>query len=136
MHEAAVQLFKEIAAGKYEAFTSDYVVEELKKAPAVKRDKMMLLITDYDIIVLDKSKEAEMLADIYVNQTIIPAKYHTDGLHIAVAALNYVDTIVSLNFQHIVKPKTRLGTALINLNYGCKPIQILSPMEVIEDEEI
>jgi len=136
LYEATVQLFKEIAAGKYEAYTSTYVIDELKNAPEEKRDKMLALLAEYDIAVFDKSDEAERFANMYVSEGIIPAKYRTDGLHIAVAAIKGLDMIVSLNFQHIVKPKTRMGTAGININYGCKPIQIYSPMEVIENEEI
>ena len=134
LHESTIALFHEIAAGKYEAFTSDYVIGELLKAPDVKRDKMMSLITEYDITVLDESEDAQRFADIYVNEGIIPAKYRTDGLHIAIAAINGLDMIISLNFQHIVKTKTRMATAGINISYGCKAIQIYSPMEVIENE--
>ena len=37
---------------------------------------------------------------------VIPQKYRTDGLHIAHAAVNGLDMIISMNFQHIVKRKT------------------------------
>jgi len=136
LHEATVQLFKEIAAGKYEAFTSEYVVDELKDAPAEKRDKMLKLIEEYEVKVLDYCLEAERIANLYVEVGIIPTKYHTDGLYIAIATINNLDTIVSLNFQHIVKEKTRMGTALINAVHNYKAIKINSPMEVIENEEI
>ena len=45
-HTDTVRLFKEIAAGKYEAFTSDYATDELENAPAEKRDKMIALYAD------------------------------------------------------------------------------------------
>ena len=40
-HFDTVQLFKEITIGKYEAYSSDYVVDELKKATVEKYAKMM-----------------------------------------------------------------------------------------------
>jgi predicted nucleic acid-binding protein len=40
-HTDTVKLFKEISQGKYEAYTSTYVTEELENAPEAKRDKMM-----------------------------------------------------------------------------------------------
>jgi len=135
-HAATVTLFKEVAAGKYEAYTSGYVIDELERAPEEKRVKMLALIQEYDIFILEKSDEAERFASMYVSEGIIPAKYRTDGLHIAVAAIMGLDMIISLNFNHIVKTKTKTGTAVINIRYGCKPIQINSPMEVIEDEDI
>ena len=135
-HPATIALFKEIAAGKYEAFTSEYVADELNNASEEKRDKMMSLLKEYRITVLAKSEESEMLADQYVSQGIIPIKFHTDGLHIATAAINDLDMIISLNFKHIVKEKTRMITAEINTIHGYKAIQINSPMEIVEDEDI
>ncbi len=134
-HDATVKLFKEIASGKYEAFTSDYVVDELKKASTEKQAKMLALLTEYNVPVLEMSDEADALADLYVSEGIIPAKYSTDGLHIAIATVNDLDMIVSMNFQHIVKRKTIKMTGAINTMKGYRAIEIYPPMEVIEDDD-
>ena len=133
-HESTVTLFKEIAAGKYEAFTSDYVTAELERTSGEKREKMIGLLGEYDITVLEPDPEAGKLADLYVSEGIIPVKYRTDGLHIAVAAVNDLDMIISMNFQHIVKRKTKIGTGSINAINGYRAVEIFNPMEVIEDE--
>ena len=134
-HTATVQLFHEIAAGKYEAYTSRYVIDELEDAPESKRDKMLNLILEYDIPVLEPNEEATNLADIYVSEGIIPLKYRTDGLHIAIAAVNDLDMIISMNFQHIVKRKTKIATGNINALSGYHAVEIFNPMEVVDDDE-
>ena len=134
-HTDTVGFFREIKAGKYEAFTSTYVTDELENAPEIKRDKMMSLISEYNITVLAPSDEAAILADIYTAEGIIPQKYRTDGLHIAIASVNELDMIISMNFQHIVKRKTKLATGNINILNGYRAIEIYSPMEVIDNEE-
>jgi hypothetical protein len=133
-HAYTVKLFKEIAEGKYEAYTSTYVTDELENAPEAKRDEMMRLIPEYDIAVLAPNEEAARIADIYIREGIIPQKYRTDGLHIAIATVNDLDMIVSMNFRHIVKRKTILATGKINNLNGYRAIEIYSPMEVVEDE--
>ena len=133
-HLDTVRLFEDITAGKYEAFTSDYVVKELENAPKEKSGKMIALIGQYGITVLGLSEEAEQLADIYIEQGIIPLKYRTDGVHIAVAAVNDLDMIISLNFQHIVKRKTKVGTGNINALNNYRAVEIFNPMEVVENE--
>ena len=133
-HPDAVRLFEDIAAGKYEAFTSLYVIDELEKAPSDKRDKMIELIDRYGVTVLALNSEAEQLADAYVEQGVIPLKYRTDGVHIAVAAVNDLDMIISMNFQHIVKRKTKLATGSINAINGYRAVEIFNPMEVVENE--
>jgi len=129
-HADTVRLFKEIAEGKYEAYTSFYVIDELKKAKEPKRGKMIALVEQYGITVFALDKDAEKLADAYVEQGIIPLRYRMDGIHVAIAALNDLDMIISLNFEHIVNRKTKLGTAGINALHNCRIIEIFSPMEV------
>ncbi len=133
-HPATVQLFEDVAAGKYEAFTSVYVIDELEDTQGEKRDKMIALIEQYNITVLALNNDAEQLADAYVEQGIIPVKYRTDGVHIAVASVNDLDMIISMNFQHIVKRKTKIGTESINALNGYRAVEIFNPMEVVENE--
>lgn len=133
--DCTIKLFEEISEGKYEAFTSYYVIEELERASEPKRTKMLNMIVNYNIGILDVSVEAERLADIYVEQGIIPEKYHTDGIHIAIATVNDLNYIISLNFKHIVKVKTIQLTKAVNIIEGYNEIGIYSPMEVVEYDE-
>jgi hypothetical protein len=95
---------------------------------------MLSLIGQYKISVLDFNDEAEKLADLYVLEGVIPEKYRTDGLHIAITTVNDLDMIVSMNFQHIVKRKTERMTAAINTLNGYNAVDICNPMEVTESE--
>ena len=96
---------------------------------------MVNLIEKYKIKFLEPDKNAESLAGKYVSANIIPIKYRTDGIHIAMATINDLDIIISYNFHHIVKLKTIIGTESINLSEGYKRIGIYSPTEVIENDE-
>ena len=70
-HPATVKLFEEIAAGKYEAFTSAYVIDEIQQAPDIRRVALLDVLNRYPIEVLPASLEADRLADIYVSEAII-----------------------------------------------------------------
>ena len=129
-HPATVKLFEEIAAEKYEAYTARPVIEEIGRTKTDKREKMLTLIADREIPILETGVDAERLADIYVADGVIPKNYRTDGLHIAIAAVNDLDMIISMNFEHIVKRKTIKMTAAINSINGYRAVEIYSPMEV------
>jgi len=129
-HADTVRVFNDIKAGKYEAYTSTYVVDELENAPEPKRANMLKLIREYGLTILEASDDAVILANKYIENGIVPQKYKTDALHIALTSTNDLNIIFSLNFHHIVKRKTKLETNPINLANGYKPIEILSPMEV------
>ena len=127
-----IKLFEEIKDGSYIPYTSDAVLEELEKAAAEKFNQMFSLIGQYSMIILTVTDEAKRLADIYIKEGIIPEKYPTDALHIALATVNDLDYIVSYNFRHIVKVKTITMTESINLRENYKRIGIFSPTEVID----
>ena len=129
-----LKLFEEIKAGKLEPYTSAYVTNELESAQRLKRDKMLKLIPEYAINVLSENTDAERLANIYVEAGIIPSKYSTDSLHLAIASVSGLDAVVSWNFKHIVKMKTIKMTEIVNLQEGYKRILINSPTEVIDNE--
>jgi predicted nucleic acid-binding protein len=129
-----LKLFDEIGEGKYVPFTSDYVLGELSRASEPKQSKMMGLIARYDVRLIIAGEEVRRLADIYVSEGIIPAKYLSDASHIATTAVNELDFIVSYNFRHIVKRKTAIMTEAVNLREGYRRIGIFSPTEVIENE--
>jgi rRNA-processing protein FCF1 len=79
-------LFAEIKAGKFRPFTSEYVTQELESTKdAEKLELMKALITDHGITVISVSEEIKRLADVYISEGIIPARYSADALHIATA---------------------------------------------------
>jgi len=133
-HAATVRMFEAIGAGEYKGYTSEYVTYELQRSPEPKRTDMMKLIERYNITVLKADEEADYLSSQYVRNGVIPAKYDLDSSHIACASVNGLDCVLSFNFKHINKLKTKEMTALINLREGYRSVIICTPMEV-EDEQ-
>lgn len=127
-----IALFEEIRQGKYIPYTSDMVIGELNRASEPKRRQMLDLVGEYGMVILPVAPEAASLAGMYVSEGVIPAKYRTDSIHIAVTTVEDLDFIVSYNFKHIVKRKTVTMTEGINIREGYKRIGIFSPTEVID----
>jgi hypothetical protein len=128
------KFFQKIKSKRIEAYTSAYVIEELDRAPEPKRTNMLNLIKEYGIIVLEIDQRAIDLADVYIEMGIIPLRFRMDGIHIAMASVNETDCIISLNFNHINKLKTKLATEIINRMNGYNSPYICTPMEVFDYE--
>ena len=67
---------------------------------------------------------------LYIKEELIPEKFENDALLLALTTVYSIDILISWNFKHLVKRKTRIGVNLINLKEGYKPIEILAPPEV------
>jgi len=97
-----LRLFTEIKAGKFRAFTSEYVLDELEDTQNEEKLKeMKALIVDNAVEVLPGNDEIIRLADQYVTAGVIPEKYSTDAIHIAAATIAGLDYIVSLKTSGI-----------------------------------
>ena len=81
-------------------------------------------------LLLNVDVEALELAETYILNKILPAKFRNDLLHIALATIHHVDILVSWHFKHIVRyDKIRQFNA-INLQEGYHTLDIYSPMEL------
>lgn len=114
-----------------EIYISDIVSLEVLESSSPIRKRLIAVINKQEPIILTIDEEIRELAEEYIRAGIIPAKYRDDALHIAVAVVNRLDVIVSWNFEHIVKLKTKREVNGLNLMLGYKEIEIVSPEEVI-----
>ena len=133
-HEDVLRLFEAIKADKYEAYTSNYVMQELEQAPEPKRTSMLALIEKYKLEIVNTSSKVGQLGELYVEKGIVPASHLLDSLHVAIASVYELDCIVSYNFHHINRNKTRIMTAIINKEEGYDGIMIVTAEEVLNYE--
>ena len=134
-HADTVRMFEAIGRGEYEGYTSQYVIYELQNAPEPKRTNMLALIDTYGISIIREDDEVTRLADTYLQEGALPAKCSLDSVHIATATVKKLDYILSFNFQHINRLKTKRLTADINTREKYKSVIITTPKEVFDDEE-
>src|ERR1043166_4812475 len=64
-----------------EVFISKLVEDELRPAPEPKRTRMAEALTGIPLTVLDVPASASALADAYLADRIIPARFKNDALH-------------------------------------------------------
>lgn len=110
---------------------SDVVLDEMQRASSTRRHSLQQLVDRHRPELLERTEEADELADHYVGAGLIPALYRNDALHIALAVTHDFDVLVSWNFEHLVKLKTRLGVNGLNKMLGYREIEIVSPEEVV-----
>lgn len=113
---------------KFSICISDLVIEELSFiSDSNLKNEVLKFIRSFRILPL--TDEAEFLAEEYIEEGIFSSKYFGDSLHIAIATINNVNVLVSWNFEHIVKRKTKIKVNYINALKGYKPIDIVSPLD-------
>lgn len=84
---------------------------------------------------LDIDEEARSLAERIIAGRGISDKYPEDALHIAVAAVNGMDVLVTWNFAHLNNPFTRRTVRRIVEGEGYVCPEFCSPQELLEVDQ-
>ncbi|MDP2922769.1 MAG: PIN domain-containing protein [Candidatus Omnitrophota bacterium] len=125
------QFFHSVKFGRFTLYGSEIVSTEIKNTPHLEKRKLLIeVIEEYPIEILPVTEEVETLARNYIENKIIPAKYIADALHIACCVIHNIPILVSWNFEHIVKHKTRMEVNKISQKLGFPQIDLCSPEEV------
>lgn len=120
--------FKEIA--DFDLFISDITIIEIERTPDTNlRSKMKKAVSQFSV--LSSTEEVEWLANQYIHYDAIPENYPEDTYHIAIAVINQIDFLLSWNFKHIVREKTRDIVRMVNTVNKLRQIKIMTPVELL-----
>lgn len=128
-----------VRSGEYETFVSDIVVREITRATdRSHRDRLLDVIRDYNLAVLDSSQvsdEVQTLAVAYVNSGIITERKLDDALHVGLATVTEMDFLLSWNYKHLANVNKEVLIQAANLRHGyTKTPRMTTPMELIHED--
>jgi hypothetical protein len=114
----------------FDLFVSQIVLREVRAGDEDASRQRLEVVND--IPLLELSEEALQLAEALVNQQVIANNAAVDALHIAVAATNGMDYLITWNFKHIANAAMRSRIEYVCRLSGYEPPVICSPQELME----
>lgn len=130
-----IRLWTHFINGTFIQILSEHTLRELQGAPESVRRHLADIPVAYQVVLPD-SDEADELAGAYLSRGIVEPSCQADALHVALATIGKVDVLVSWNFKHMVNlGRIRMFNA-VNLEQGYGSIEIRTPKEVLDHEEI
>ena len=129
-----------VLSGVYDVWISPIVLDEIQETKDdFKRARLLESVQKYELAILDieeNNEDIRALARLYIQGRIIPEKKLEDALHVAIATVNEFDILLSWNFRHLANVNKEARIQAVNLQSGyIKPLRLLTPMEVIFDDE-
>lgn len=116
----------------FNSFISALVVMECRDGNPERAAKRVEAIAPFPV--LDTTDEAEILAEHLLTEGAVPESYPEDALHIAIASVNGMELILSLNFKHINNPFLfgKIRSVVEAAGFVCP--EICSPEQLLENE--
>lgn len=132
--EATLQLFERVKLGQVICIVSNLTEAELANAP----ERVRAYCQDLPKGSVEKviiTDEIAFLASKYIEEKVIGQTSFDDCAHIAAATIYKADILVSWNFKHIVNVYRIRGYNSVNIRLNYQPIEIRSPIEILEYEK-
>ena len=114
---------------KIDPYISVYVIEELERGDKAAAQKRIEFVSRFQI--LNTSPQTQRLARIILSELNIPDSAVLDAYHLAIAALNSQDYIISWNFKHMVNANVRRIYKGVCIGEGLIAPDISTPEEMI-----
>ena len=130
---ASNAFFDQVREGRFQLVVSGLVEEELRGAPETVRAVFEELLGVTEIV--QESEPALSLQQAYLDNEVVTPNWEDDALHVALASVSECGAIVSWNFRHIVNLKRISLYNAVNMLHGYRPIEIRSPLEILEYDE-
>jgi predicted nucleic acid-binding protein len=117
--------------GLYRLFVSQAVIMECDAGDATAAAERHVYLDG--VAVLETSPEDDALAKRLLSEVPLPAKARVDALHIAIAALNGMDYLLTWNCKHIDNPALRRQIEQVLAAHGAEPPIICTPEEFFHE---
>ncbi len=124
-----IEFFKKM--DERDIYVSQVVLDEIARTSEPRLSELSNAISSYQPEVLPAHPEILNIANEYIDRDIFTEKYRDDAVHIAYACYYGIDAIISWNFKHIVRLKTKREVKSINVILGLNTPNIVSPEEVL-----
>ena len=131
-HQQTTREWWETRRAEFDTFVSQFVIDEANMGDPDAAKRRMEVLSG--IPLLDPTEDtAYALADAIMTGVPLPSKAATDSLHIATAAVNGMDYLLTWNCTHIANAEFRAGIEAVCRNLGFEPPVICTPEELLKE---
>jgi len=121
------------AKQRYRLLASEFVIAEISAGDPEAASERFVEVEGLEL--LDATADVDELANSLVAYGAVPESQPRDALHIAVAAVNGVQYLVTWNFNHIANPILQNTIAAVCRDNGFEPPVICTPEQLLEAQD-
>ena len=116
----------------FKLFISNEVMAELQlgKYP----NKKTAINIAESIEILPRTDEIREIAEIYIENFIMPKYYEGDAIHLAYSSLYKIDFLLTWNCKHLANANKKLHIRKINTKLGLFVPEIITPLELFKED--
>ena len=114
----------------FDVFTSQVVLDEASQGDRQAAIERLEVLKDVPLLPINRA--AEELAERLIASSALPAKARVDAAHVAIAALNGIEYLLTWNCRHLANATLRGRIEQVCREQGYEPPIICTPSELDE----
>ena len=118
---------------RFKVYISEVVIEEASRGDESAASRRLAALEDIEILQLNERSIS--LSKALIAEGGIPTKALDDALHVAIAAVEEVDFLLTWNCRHIDNAETKPKIRKIIESHGFRCPEIATPIELMGVEE-
>ena len=128
-HQAVTRNWWDTKRVQFELYASELVVTEASLGDQAVAERRLSYLKD--VRLLDITTNTRSLARALLDRAGLPSKAGADALHIAIAAINGMDYLLTWNCAHIANAQIRRKVERICIEMDIEPPTICTPEELL-----
>jgi len=130
-HQQTTREWWETRRHEFDLFVSQFVIDEVSLGDPDAASRRLDVLTDAPL--LEPSENVYALAEALMRRVPLPANAAADSVHIAIAAVNGMDYLLTWNCTHIANASLRGGIETVCRDLGYEPPVICTPEELLKE---
>jgi predicted nucleic acid-binding protein len=116
----------------YNVYLSIETLAELREGDYPRKEKAIRLAETIEV--LPRVDEIEEIAEIYIKNYLMPNDLRGDAIHLAYASVYKIDFLMTWNCKHLANANKKLHIRKINTKLGFFIPDIITPLELFEED--
>lgn len=122
--------FKE-EADNFIIYLSQITLNELNKGNYPDKEKVVKFALDFEILTI--TDEIRKIAEIYIDNYLMPKDFEGDALHLAVASYYKIDFLLTWNCNHLANANKKQHIQKMNIKLNLNVPEIITPLELFKE---
>ena len=118
-------------ADAYTVFLSEATINELQTGDYPHKREILKFATQFEI--LPNDSEIFEIANIYVQNFVMPKDSEGDALHLAFVSYYKIDFLLTWNCNHLANANKKQHIRVINTKLNLHVPEIITPMELFKE---
>lgn len=131
MHIEITRKWWDEEAGHFNIWISEETLDEINEGNYPKKNEILKFISEIPVLIPDH--QIIDIAQIYLDNYLMPRVLKGDALHLAYASYYKIDFLLTWNCNHLANANKRKHIRIINIRLNLPTPEIVTPLELFSE---